>query len=67
MADTFNEFQTELEALRVRYGIETFLFIAESPFNEDVATIFGGSSAWIAGQAAFTADLMAKRWNADRT
>ncbi len=65
MADPFEEFQVELDALRKKHGIETYLFCVQSPFSENVYTNFGGSSAWIAGQGLFMSDLMCKRWNSD--
>ncbi len=66
MSEPFADFQVEFEALRAKHGIENYLLIAKSPFNDDTYTRYSGSSAWIAGQALFTSDLMAKRWNADR-
>ena len=66
MSDPFKEFSADLDALLVRHGIETYLIVCKSPFNDDVATRFGGSSAWTAGQAMFHVDLMNKRWNEGR-
>lgn len=56
----------EMEAIRKKYGIETYVIIFKDPDSDMESTTFGGALAWICGHCEFIADLMKKRYNSDR-
>ncbi len=66
MSKALNDFQTELDALLAKHGIQTFVVIARDPDNHDTMSSFDGDYSWIAGQCLFMSSLLAARWNKDR-